>query len=262
MPSAKLLPHRSDQPFAARGPAESAAPNPAPRIACWGLVSRRLRWSLSLRGWLLGLVLFSAGGIGAVLGIHPFFAVTERTPAEVLAVEGWVHDYAIQAAVKESSDGRYRYIIATGGPVQGLGGYRSDASTAAAIGARRLGAFGVPADRLHLAPSRTSARDRTYSAAVALRDWLHARHITVHQINILTEDVHARRTRLLYQRAFGDAVTVGVIAVPNPDYDARHWWRYSEGVRAVIGEAIAYAYAKFFFVPAAASADGPSSASL
>lgn len=260
MPAAKLLPHRSDHPLAARGDAESTLRAPSVRVACWGLISRQPRWALSLRGWLAGLVLLAAGAVGTGLGIHPFFAVTDRTPADTLAVEGWVHDYAILAAVKEGTDGNYRHIVATGGPVQGLGGYRSDASTAAAIGARRLGAFGVPADRLFLAPSRISARDRTYSAAVALRDWLHAQHITVHQINILTEDVHARRTRLLYQRAFGDAVTVGVIAVPNPDYDARHWWRYSEGVRSVIGETIAYVYAKFFFAPAAESAAGASSA--
>jgi hypothetical protein len=52
---------------------------------------------------------------------------------------------------------------------------------------------------------------------------------------------------LLFQKAFGDTVTVGIIAVPNPDYDARHWWRYSDGVRDVADEGIAYVYAKFFF---------------
>ena len=44
-------------------------------------------------------------------------------------------------------------------------------------------------------------------------------------------------------------MTVGIIAVPNPDYDSRHWWQYSEGVREVIGESIAYSYARFFFAP-------------
>ena len=38
---------------------------------------------------------------------------------------------------------------------------------------------------------------------------------------------------------------LGVIAVPDPDYDARHWWRYSEGVKDVISEGAAYLYAKF-----------------
>jgi hypothetical protein len=65
----------------------------------------------------------------------------------------------------------------------------------------------------------------------------------------LTEDAHARRTRLLYQKAFGKKVAVGIIAVSNPDYNPTQWWRYSDGVREVIGESIAYIYARFFFYP-------------
>ena len=42
---------------------------------------------------------------------------------------------------------------------------------------------------------------------------------------------------------------VGIIAVPNPDYDSKHWWRYSEGVKDVISEGAAYVYARFFFWP-------------
>jgi hypothetical protein len=40
---------------------------------------------------------------------------------------------------------------------------------------------------------------------------------------------------------------VGIIAVPNPDYDAQRWWRYSEGLKDVISESFAYLYARFFF---------------
>jgi len=76
--------------------------------------------------------------------------------------------------------------------------------------------------------------------------------LAVMNFNVLTEDVHARRTRLLFQEAFGRETTIGIIAVPDPDYDAKHWWRYSEGVREVLGESIAYIYAKFFFWPAKA----------
>ena len=42
---------------------------------------------------------------------------------------------------------------------------------------------------------------------------------------------------------------IGIIAIPDPDYDARHWWRYSEGVREILGESIAYLYAAWFFRP-------------
>jgi hypothetical protein len=68
-------------------------------------------------------------------------------------------------------------------------------------------------------------------------------------MNILTEEAHSRRTWLLFQEAFGRNVQVGIISVPNPDYDTNHWWRYSDGVRDVVGEAIAYIYAKFLFWP-------------
>jgi len=107
----------------------------------------------------------------------------------------------------------------------------------------------------HLVPSRVIGRDRTYSSAVALREWLREHDLQVRSINIMTENAHARRTRLLFRKALGSNVAVGIIAVPNPDYDARRWWRYSEGVREVIGEGVAYIYAKVFFHPSEAERD-------
>ena len=92
-------------------------------------------------------------------------------------------------------------------------------------------------------------RDRTYGSAVALREWFREHDMTVKSLNVLTEDTHARRTRLLFEKALGKNVTVGIIAVPNPDYDARRWWRYSEGVKDVVSEGIAYLYARLFFFP-------------
>jgi uncharacterized SAM-binding protein YcdF (DUF218 family) len=49
-------------------------------------------------------------------------------------------------------------------------------------------------------------------------------------VNVVTENTHARRTRLLFREALGKNVVVGIIAIANPDYDKGHWWRYSEGV--------------------------------
>jgi hypothetical protein len=46
-----------------------------------------------------------------------------------------------------------------------------------------------------------------------------------------------------------------VIAVSNPDYDPKDWWRYSDGVREVIGETIAYIYARCFFYPSVSSSE-------
>jgi hypothetical protein len=63
-------------------------------------------------------------------------------------------------------------------------------------------------------------------------------------MDVITLGPHARRSRLLYQKAFGNAVSLGVISLADPAYDSRYWWRSSEGVREVWGEAVAYLYAR------------------
>jgi len=221
----------------------------------WGILTRKERWALSWRGWFL---LTSAGLVAACLvflNIHPFLAVTHRVNTSLLVVEGWIPRYAIREGAEEFKTGSYQRIFTTGGPVEGSGSYTNDYNTSASVGAEILKKFGIPDDFVQMVPSRVTARERTYSSAVALRDWLREHNTPVHSINVLTEDAHARRTRLLYHKAFGKKVTVGVIAVSNPDYDATQWWRYSDGVREVIGESIAYIYARFFFYPSASPSD-------
>ena len=40
-----------------------------------------------------------------------------------------------------------------------------------------------------------------------------------------------------------------MVAIPANDFDERHWWRSSQGVRIVIGEVLAYGYARLLFHP-------------
>ena len=215
-----------------------------------GILQRKERWSLSWRGWLLLASVIAFATSFVVLNIHPFLAMTDRTNADILVIEGWVQRYAMQKAVEEFKSGRYKRIFTTGGPENGSGGYVNDFQTSASVGAEVLTKkFGIPGDVVQMVPSHVIGRDRTYSSAIALRDWLHQHNVQVQSINIVTEGTHARRTRLLFKRALGPNVAVGVIAVPSPDFDARHWWRYSEGVEEVVTEGVAYLYAKFFFLP-------------
>ena len=116
--------------------------------------------------------------------------------------------------------------------------------------AELLAKAGISTNDLQAVPSRFVGRDRTYNSAIALRDWFHEHGWQPGSINVLTEDAHARRTWLLFQKALGPDVKVGIISAPNPDYDASHWWRSSAGVREVLDEGIAYIYAKCFFWPA------------
>jgi len=184
-----------------------------------------------------------------LFNIQPFLAITDRVEANILVVEGWVHPYAIRVAVQELKSHPYERVFTTGGPVVGKGGYINDYQTSASVGADLLKEAGLPASLVQMVPSHVSGRDRTYSSAIALRDWFHKHNLQVRSLNIVTEGAHARRTRLLFEEALGRDVKVGVIAVPSPDFDARHWWYYSEGLEEIVGEGLGYLYAKFFFYP-------------
>jgi uncharacterized SAM-binding protein YcdF (DUF218 family) len=220
-----------------------------PVRAMWGVFDRKERWSLSWRGRLIVASAVLLVGALVFKGVYPFLAITHRANANILVVEGWIHEYGIRAAVKEFRSNHYEHVFATGGPVVGSGGYINDFYTSASVGADLLKKCGLPDQRVQMVPSRVMDRDRTYGSAVALRNWFRDHNIAVSRIDVVTEDLHARRTRLLFQKALGDKVAVGVIAIPNPDYDAKRWWRYSAGLKEVVSEAAAYAYARLLFYP-------------
>lgn len=214
----------------------------------WGLLTRKQRWGFSRWGWL---VVISLSVLSFVIGarqVHPFLALTERSSARVLVVEGWLNPPAIREAVQQYRSGGYELVLTTGGPAPG-GGNTTEHTTVAADAARALVGQGIPAERIQPVPSRVTERNRTYGSAVALRNWLREQRPDIRSLNVVTEDAHARRTRLLFQKALGDDVEVGIISLPNPDYDARRWWRTSDGVQEVLGELLAYLYVRFLFFP-------------
>lgn len=215
----------------------------------WGFLVRKERWGLSWRGRLILVLLGFLTAALLLLTAEPFLAETHRVNSDTLVVEGWIHEYAIRRAVEEVRTGSYQRVLSTGGPVVGNGGYINDYQTSASVGADELKKRGVPSQMVQMVPSRVMNRDRTYASAVALREWFREHDMTVSSLNVLTEDTHARRTHLLFEKALGKNVTVGIIAVPNPDYNARRWWTYSEGVKDVVSEGIAYLYARLFFIP-------------
>src|SRR6266481_7241302 len=215
----------------------------------WGTFVRKERWGLSWRGWLIVFTGVILAFYVFLFRIYPFLAVTHRVDTNVLVVEGWVHEYAIRAAVAEFRSNSYQRVFTTGGPVEGTGGYINDYQTSASVGADLLTKCGLANESVQMVPSRVMDRDRTYDSAVALRNWFREHNMSVRSINVVTEDLHARRSRLLFQKALGHDVAVGVIAVAHPDYDASHWWRYSEGVKDVVSETVAFIYAKLLFYP-------------
>ncbi len=211
--------------------------------ACLGLLRRKERWSLSLRGWL---ILFGLGGLliaGGGLAVHPFLALNAPVEADTLVVEGWVSDVSLEAAIREFGQLPDQALYITGGPIT-RGSHLSEFKTYAELGAAQFRKLGLDPARLVAVPAPESYGNRTFQSALALQRFLQTRDVNPTGVNVLTEGAHARRTRLLFQRALGNATRVGVICVPKPDYDQRRWWLYSEGWRSVIGESAGYLFAK------------------
>jgi hypothetical protein len=154
----------------------------------------------------------------------------------------------MRGARTEFNTGGYRKILVSGCTVLDEWTDKPDL-TYADWGASKLRRLGVPSDAVEPVPCLVQKRDRTYSSALAVKQWLDAHGIHPRQINLVTDGCHARRSRLLFQKAFGPELKVGIIAVADPQFDPDHWWRTSEGVREVVGESIAYFYARCFFHP-------------
>ena len=219
-----------------------------------GMFVRRERWTLSRRARLIGLVSCIGAAFAAVHFAYPFLAVTKRSNAEYLVVESWIPRYALQESVALYEKGGYRKVFTSGCPkADDLGGAVKVSSAEAAMTVMER--FGLNHDSGTAVSCWVERKDRTYNSALAVKEWFQKNGIAVEAIDVVTLGPHARRSRLLYQKAFGGKVKVGIIAVEDRSYDPAHWWRSSEGVRDIVGEGVAYVYARIFFHPSYSNLD-------
>lgn len=212
-----------------------------PRIR---LIQRQEIWMLTIQGWIVAILCAAILFIFAVTNVQPFLAVTYPIKADVLVVEGWIPDYALKQALVEFESGAYRQIITTGIPVE-RGSFLAEYKNYAELAAASLKKLGLEAEKVIVVPTPAKIKDRTYAAAVTLRQWLSKTNLKLESVNLYTYDVHTRRSWLLFKKALAPKVKVGAIAAKNQDYDPKYWWKSSAGVRAVMDEFIAYLYARF-----------------
>jgi hypothetical protein len=211
------------------------------------LICRKERWGLTVQGWLFTIALLLALTIGIFSHLHPFLAITEPVAAEALVLEGWLTDAGVKSAIVEFNHRPYQMMITTGG-VLPRGFYLSQYKTFAELAAATLKANGFNRP-LVAVPGQYVDTQRTYANATALRDWITQSSLqSIKSINVYTMSAHARRSQFLYQKALGDRIKVGVIGVPNLEYDDQHWWRTSAGIKMVIPELLNYLYTRWFSV--------------
>jgi hypothetical protein len=219
-----------------------------PEIAYFGLARRCLCWRLTWRGRLLVVFAVMALGWGVLLTIHPFLATIAPVPANIMVLEGWAPANIAQQAAAEYRRGHYHHLLMLRPIVDDTDKYSSGRYFGDYV-AHLLVQFGVPKEEeVSLFPI-IAQKDRTYHSALAAKQWMLEQGFKDDSLDLVTVGPHARRSRLMYEKAFGKNFKIGIVALVPREYDPAHWWRTSEGVREVIGETIAYLYARLVFYP-------------
>jgi len=210
------------------------------------LTTIRKRRVLTPVGWAALSIAFGFVLVLIILFVHPFLAPTKPVGGDILVVEGWLPDYALDKVKERFQRGSYQLLVTTGGKI-GVGYHLSEYKTWAELAASTLKNLDFPEDKIMTAPvHKNIKRDRTYHSILALQRRLNKEGLKEASIDVVSLGVHARRSWFLFEKIFS-SVNVGVIAISPNEYDVSRWWLSSRGVRNVISESIAYLYARFIF---------------
>jgi hypothetical protein len=216
--------------------------------ALGGILVKRECWTLALRGRIIFLFIAVCAMYVFINGLFPFLALNGPTFGDVMIIEGWVHSDTLQQAANVYLTKRYKEVLVVNGVLAtgskwDSGQYKLDYIKDSLIN------LGVPKEHIHPVVCEVTRKDRTYFSALAAKNWLEQHEMHAKSIDVATIGPHARRSRLVFQKAFGREAVVGVIALTVNNFDPDHWWQSSEGVREVLFEGFAYLYARFFFYP-------------
>ncbi len=212
------------------------------------LIAKKYCRCLTVSGWLvllLLLVLLFRIWLGTVCS---WLSVDQPVKAKTLVVEGWIEYYALKNAMDFYEKNNYKHLIITGIPITQWSNYVSYSNTAEGAAAVLRG-NGFKDSIFRAVIPRSVSINRTYNTAVATHILFEKHPVWGKSFNIYSVGVHSRRTHLLFERAFGNAYKVGIIADTDRTFDPEHWWKSSKGFRNVSNEFVAYFYVWIFFHP-------------
>ena len=195
-------------------------------------------------GWVLIILVLGMVFYTIVKNAHPWLAKNNPIAAQVLIVEGWIPDYALEESFRIFKAHNYQRILTTGGPIA-TGSYLSDYQTFADLSAESLEKIGVNAEVITALPASLVDTDRTYTSALEVKKWL-AENPQVKNLNLVSLGTHARRSFYSFRQSLPDDIELGIISIEDQGYAPERWWRYSNGVRSILYEGMAYFYVFWF----------------
>jgi DUF218 domain len=221
------------------------------------LIRRRQIWLPTPWGVLLLCIVVAALAILAARHVGGYLAASDRAVgrdgkgARTLVVEGWLDESDLDEAIATFRRGHYERVVTAGGPIDS---WQEGVvwPTFAERVANYLKRHGLADADVVAVPAPASTQERTFLSAIVVRDWARRLEPPLDALDLFSSGPHARRSRLAYRMAFGAGVEVGVLAAAPRRYDVEHWWRTSEGAKAVLGELLGLAWTNCCFWPGAA----------
>lgn len=211
------------------------------------LIAKKNRWGLTWTGRFVILALLIVLFFIFLKTVYGFLAPNRPVQTDILVVEGFLPDFALQQAMREFNNHPYKYLMITGKPVDkgyNLSRYKTSDLLSKAV----LTGMGFDSTKIRtVAISPEVTIDRTYATALAYKEWLKKQGEEINSFNLVSYGCHTRRTGLLFSKAFGNEVKIGLISIDSGDYAPSKWYTSSKGFRDVMEELIAWFYARFFF---------------
>ncbi len=176
-----------------------------------------------------------------------FLTVDESVGAEHLVIEAWMSKEELDQGLRYFKSNDYTKVLLVGGPIS------DDFHGIDANYAERAAAYlltqDLPKEATAIVATPHSAQNRTFLNAVMVREWFEQQDISVSRLDVFSSGVHTRRSRDLYQKAFGDRVEIGIVPSQPINFDPTHWWKSSATGKYVAVEFANWVLTKCCFDP-------------
>ncbi|MBM4207641.1 MAG: YdcF family protein [Gammaproteobacteria bacterium] len=195
------------------------------------------------------IILFSLFII--VTGIYDFLAINRPAAgANILVVEGWLwKSKAMKEAAEIYRQGNYDWLVTVGEPDEGEQKSTNARKSTAELAALRLQEYAIDGWKITQLPVPEVEAHQTYTCALTVRKWLNEKNLKPTAINVFSLGTHARKSLVLFEKALGQSVKVGVYAGTEDTFVPERWLTTSRGIYVVTRKAMGYLYAVLWPLP-------------
>lgn len=163
-----------------------------------------------------------------VVTIKDFLCLNRPVGAGILVIESWYEpDPTLRDAVTAIRTNRYQKVLCVA--------LRDDNQPSSATRAvRYLLEHGVDATLVHAIDAPPTVKHRTFATAIAARGWIEKELPGAKSVDVLTKSIHARKSYMLFRKAFQESVSVGVIAAQAEPFPRNYWWLSGRGIYLIV----------------------------